>query len=535
MKPMDVQNLRSDQCRRITKQMLRKARAVAAITLALFMCLMPSAHSQRPEGPRPIEIPRVLEVPRPRARVEFDETFTISEIEAARNPEILNQSMRARRDVAWQIIDRVWGTVPFGRELDAVEPWPGPSFSMPVWMTWYEQEDIAQLYEEMLRRRSRSSRAETAIADVTAALRSLPTKDIQASLNSARLGRTLRQFTFPNAPDIGPHRGPSTGSIYYSPAYVKHLLANAERIARCDPASFPTSAKPRSRSLLERASALDITDVPAELRPADPKNTYALCMDHEMPPDAVMVKTAWAPLSTATRTTSDGRRVPTLVTRERLFRLNADMASHLFEGTAGRWVERPLSERAVAGQEAALGIIITDESDRKWLLVGMHIAAKTVRNWIWISIFLEDDWGWRAEPGFRYRGLPAPIFLGGQSYWYGMCVVSDFVERDPRPSSAYDGVLGDIFQEQADTIRAVTRVMRGNQWCSNPYIESNMARGNCIGCHQGSPTSFMPTTLSKQQGFNVSDFSFSFATNRANIIAIRRRYGLDSKPKSKAK
>jgi hypothetical protein len=110
-----------------------------------------------------------------------------------------------------------------------------------------------------------------------------------------------------------------------------------------------------------------------------------------------------------------------------------------------------------------------------------------------------------------------------------MCVVSDFTEGDPAPWAGYEGTIAPLVQGQADTIRAVAGVMRGNQWCANPYIETNMARGNCIGCHQGSPNSFLPTTLNKQRGFNISDFSFSFATNRARIIEIRHRHGLDDK------
>lgn len=503
------------------------------------MALTTVVFSQRPRlDPPPIEIPESFIVPRLRTRVDFDPSFTISEIEAARNPERLNQSMRARRDIAWQIIDRVWGTAPRSRALDGKGVSPPALPPIPIWMTWYEQEDIAQVYEEVLKRRRRSSGI-AAIAEIDAVMRSHRTKDLEASLNSIRLGRTLRQFNFPGALDPGPHGDRSTGTIYYSPAYVRHLLANADRIAACDPNAFPTAAK-RARSPLDPRATLEIDDVPAELRPADRKNTYALCMDHEMPPDAVMVKTAWVPLTTATWSI-EGRRTVWPVTREPFFIMDAEMASHLYEGPAGRWIARPFGRAAAGEGQLAKGIIVTDEMDRKWMLVGMHIAIKTIRNWMWISLFLEDDWGWRAEPQFRARPLPM-----GPSYWYGMCVVSDFVEGDPQPWSAYDvgGARSaydlrhpDLIQQQADTIRAVSRVMRGNQWCSNPYIETNMARGNCIGCHQGSPTSFLPTTLTKQKGFNVSDFSFSFASNRANIQTIRRRYGLDDKitPKTKSK
>ena len=122
-------------------------------------------------------------------------------------------------------------------------------------------------------------------------------------------------------------------------------------------------------------------------------------------------------------------------------------------------------------------------------------------------------------------------------YYYGMCVVSDFAEGDSSPWAQYDGTTSRMTQELANTIRAVSGVLSGSQWCSNPYIETNMARGNCIGCHQGSPESFLPTTLTRQRAFNVSDFSFSFASNREAIIEIRRRHGLGGtgKPKGASK
>src|SRR5260370_42257934 len=90
--------------------------------------------------------------------------------------------------------------------------------------------------------------------------------------------------------------------------------------------------------------------------------------------------------------------------------------------------------------------------------------------------------------------------------------------------------------------------MNGAQWCANPYIETNMAHGNCIGCHQGSTESVLPTTLFQalkplhasldnlipevllpstlpQAPFNTSDFSFSFATNRAAFQKVIRESG----------
>src|SRR5438874_2423561 len=51
----------------------------------------------------------------------------------------VNNSMKARRDMAWAIVGRLWEPVKI----------PGGG-KIPTWMTWYEQEDIQELYREMM-------------------------------------------------------------------------------------------------------------------------------------------------------------------------------------------------------------------------------------------------------------------------------------------------------------------------------------------------------------------------------------------------
>ncbi|HEY8224995.1 MAG TPA: hypothetical protein VIG25_06950 [Pyrinomonadaceae bacterium] len=503
--------------------MVHKTRLTVLVGFTLAaLCLASSnrVSSQRRPGidPNPIGIPDSHVLPRLNMITAFDRSFTLTELEAARNPRLLNTSMRARRDVAWQIIQRLWN--PISGPRDAVN-------GIPRWITWYEQEDIAQLYEQMLVRR-RSSPTVDPPLDATRALQQIAQKDLRLSLVSARLGKILRQFTFPEAPDLGPHRRMSTGVIFYSPAYVKHFLDNADRIADCDVGNLQKSiSKPPSDPFRRSPRALASPAEPS----AEPKNRYALCMDREMPTDAVMVKTAWAPVTT--------RRVRRLVggvpeewidagfTDERYFSMGPEMAPQLLVPPAGRWIQHELTRAGSDyGQEPAWGFTVTDERGQKWFLVGMHIAAKTVRTWLWISMFWtpDDQWGWRGD-------RPNELSAGIPGYRYAMCVASDFTEGDPRPWQHYEYALDELARRQGRTFHAMADVMRGNQWCSNPFIERNMARGNCIGCHQGSPDSFLPTTLSKQRDYNISDFSFSFATNRDRLLEIRRRLGFDSKRK----
>ena len=62
--------------------------------------------------------------------------------------------------------------------------------------------------------------------------------------------------------------------------------------------------------------------------------------------------------------------------------------------------------------------------------------------------------------------------------------------------------------------------MKGYQWCANPYIETDMSRTKCIGCHQGSPIEANPGVLGKQINTNVGDFSFSIPTNREAFLKV---------------
>jgi hypothetical protein len=74
----------------------------------------------------------------------------------------------------------------------------------------------------------------------------------------------------------------------------------------------------------------------------------------------------------------------------------------------------------------------------------------------------------------------------------------------------------------ATTLKDLAAAMKGLQWCANPFIEVGMSHTNCIGCHQGSPSGFLATTLTRARSTNVGDFSFSIASNRDTFIRVLR-------------
>jgi hypothetical protein len=481
------------------------------IMMAACLAAWSIAQSRGPEGsenpPRAAQGSVIHSAKKPRVPI-FDNT-TPDKFSAAE----IDNSMRARRNYAWSIVQQVWAPVAVAEG------------KIPAWMTWYEEQDVAQLFRELLAKQSSAATSAEVRANVDAVLREHPYKDLQTSLVAARLGKVLRQFTFPGMPSLGPDRKPATGVIYYNSAYVRHLLENAQRIARCDASGFPRLSFPGS-SVLGSSTVESIGIDRLSLQLPNPSNQWALCMDSEMPPDAIMIKVNWVPVigyDSAGNGYVEQHEIDT----------SAKMASRLSSLPSGRWIEIPWDENGKAnGGITAAGFRVTDEKGKEWELRGMHIVKKTVRTWMWTSVFEAGGrWNWGADKPDALSEQWSPLAN------YGMCTVSNFRESDPAPWMAYEG-KDQHLQSLADTMKAVAKVMQGAQWCSNPYIETNLAFGNCVGCHQGSTQTFLPTTVFEggikpanqlsdmlipetilrttqvQLPFNTSDFSFSLATNR---------------------
>jgi hypothetical protein len=490
-----------------------------AVTIFLLTTLA-VVHSQRTQQQtRPIEAKQIAVL-----QLAQKPKVPISLVpDVPKPPGDVNSSMKARRDYAWEIVQLVWGPVTV--EGDKV----------PRWMTWYEQEEIEEMYSEMLFQRPRPRTHAEIVAAADAVMAKHSVKELQASLTSARLGKVLRQFTFPALQQISHHV--ANGTIYYSPSYVKHLLENADNVERCDLSPASAGPPPRCAPIVNAIKGLEsdrasfqkdlqkaapgeksalinqIKEINAQIQQkqrdldecskprADPSpgNVWAKCMDSEMPRDAIMIKANW--------------------TRESKY-----FGQPLMGGATGG-NEDSITTALETGKFAfssylAYGmLVVTDETGKKWMLTGMHIASKAVRTWLWTSLiwgtynFQHGEWS-ADEPNTPFQQLDFP-------FDYGLCTVSDFEEKDPTPWKAYaDGDIDNGKQPLADALKAVAKEMKGNQWCANPYIETDTARTNCIGCHQGSTESFL-TTVKQERSTNISDFSFSFATNRANFLKVR--------------
>ena len=482
---------------------MRRGKTTIGIATLITVCCT-VALAQKPSSSAPPKTLRPLPFVQRRTKPKVEiAAISLASLNGALEVDV-NRSMKARRALAWSILEKIW--TPVGT----------PGAEVPAWMTWYEQEDLEPLFRQMLAASPRPATPAQIASTVTAVMSRNSTKDLQKSLSAARLGKTLRQFTFPEFAALRLHTKPGTGSIFYNPAYVTHLLANAERIATYNPAAFKSA---RSGTPTVQPG------LPGTIG-ATAANGYALSMDSEMPSDALMIKVDWAPVEKgAMPYLTDGQSLAKsfLASPTGTF----DIAT--FPGSSKLFIY-PIATPQRRDGSARL-IVVSDEHGKKWALMAMHVASKVRRTWLWITMMWLAPRApyWEADrpPFFTQYETDTEPWTTWPLHQYGMAVASDFREGDPAPWAPFDrvpepnriGPNSDL-HDMATSLKDLAAAMNGLQWCANPFIEVGMSHTNCIGCHQGSPNEFLATTLTKARNTNVGDFSFSIASNREMFIRV---------------
>ena len=292
----------------------------------------------------------------------------------------LNHSMQERRKKGWAI----------GAQVFKMVAVPQLNQELPVWLTWYEMGEISGLFD----------RAWTSLSDADKATLQAGSGLSQPQINAvmlaaasatsdapgAKLGPVLAQINTAEKAkraDVGTLERLSarrTGVPLANLAFTRHLLANANALAKC---TFDTPAD------------LDLQD----------KASFVACMQ-EFPRDAVMVKSAWEKVE-------DGI--------ER-FDLGPDAWRQAFASSLSVYL--PGNQRAATPAADQIFRLRTSDG-QEWALRAIHIATKETRNWIWTSF------SWSETPdtdlGSDRPAMPAP--------WnhYKMTVVTDFIEQDPTP------------------------------------------------------------------------------------------------------
>ena len=359
----------------------------------------------------------------------------------------LASSMKKRRDFAWKIVAKVFAPIDVTSSAF--------TGTIPTWQTWYGEEDFQDIYAAYHKAKA---------TDPATGLGLLKVKNLNRTLSSKNLGKTLKQFErFKKVKGLGtnPLPAPGTGFVTYSPGMIEHMLKSATNIAKCNP-----------------------DDYPADQKPSTAKNTWGLCLKAEFPKDGVMIKTRWAKLASGIVTYG------TTAT---------DMETMWNKSSVGQFASSGTTTPSTSAMYT-----VTDENGAVWGLEGMHISTKDIRLWTWVSIW------WSNSPDSDYGAdRPSTVAAALPSLAnYKMCIASDFVEKDSDPSSHYRS--SDKTKSLADAIDKVKSLANGSQWCANPYLETSFSRSNCVGCHQGAGVNFDVSATTQNRVNGIPDFVYGF-------------------------
>lgn len=381
-------------------------------------------------------------------------------------------SMQARREIAWQIVEKVLAETPLALGTTSSESGqsgehngqsPSPR-TLRLWQTWYQSDEFNVLLRELYRDLGASRRAAKSgfsPSEIDAKFAWLAQRDVtQFGWTADRFETRLQNIK--TAEDVNGIPGSDgmagRGMTFFSPALIQHVLANYEQILKCRPI---LSSLPPSHDY-------------------GPDNSFTPCFDHEFSSAAVAIKTAWLPAKLG---------VPR-------YRSDAEgLKDNLIQGS---W--QPVPDPPQMLPQPTPAEIYTMRArptiapvGPAFRLTGMHITTKETRHWFWISLWWSDD----PDSDFGEDRPESIKALGGAWSNYKMCVVSSFREEDPAPWIWYETSHPSLAAAlKASTSWSPTKDIEQSPhtWCSNPYIEKGRgnSRTNCIGCHQHAGSRISP-------------------------------------------
>ncbi|NKB62943.1 MAG: hypothetical protein GKR95_15435 [Gammaproteobacteria bacterium] len=443
--------------------------------LFVFSTTISSSHAQAVLSAQP---PEVLADSDGRLIIGRGQDYVPSDIDANVLFDQLRDSMKSRRDFAWDVVEQVLQPV----ELTLLDG--ATRVEVPLWQTWYEGrpsnasanlelEELFKLYFKNLKPVLDADPKADIQPVIDATLNEFSSKDLSSSLTDDNLSSVLHQLT--SAADVGERLG--QGTTMFSPSFIEHAMKEARGIDECR------------------------RDVANANTPPPSNDQFSHCID-EFPRSAVMIKTAWERLSMGVPEHDTGSSAMTRVIKE------------------GTWPGPGRADLNPSIRNPDRTNIYTNitEEGAEWALTGIHFVTKDVREWVWISLWWDPD----SNEDFG-ADRPNSIDSLNNGVWknYKMCVNSSFAEGDTSPWSHYTGTqdsLGDSIKAVYDAIQdqidngAIDRpedfqhffgqsppanlphalgpwsapFNKQTSWCSNPNIESHAANGrtSCIGCHQ---------------------------------------------------
>lgn len=437
----------------------------------------------------------------------------------ARDQELAH-SVRARRNVAWEVVGKVLAAAPLQEPLPNAD-----AASLPSWQTWYDREDLKRVFHHFYSQLSHEQRLARTDLDV-ASLDELfvwNAEDALAELPNWPQQRYAEYLqAIEDAAEVSGVGGISR--VSYSPAAARHLLRSYPEVLSCRDSDAPPAQSQGP------AEELEVARIPVELErcqttvagsfsiEADEELTVRLDAADELATLKLKVdgRTACAassaegctvkgPGTVEVSVRADHEQVRSVLQVSRISRkpdwaaclagpfpsdaviIKADYRRADFQmglpvfATSAKALERQLTgdaEWTASGQaeptpEQVYTLKLPNETSYR--LAALHIMTKELDHWLWITLF----WSATPDEDFGSDRPEAIAALGGPWGHYKMAVVTAFEEQDPSPTGGYG------LHSSLGRALAATRVTRSS-WGTNPYLElgPGNAASNCIGCHQ---------------------------------------------------
>ena len=451
---------------------------------------------------------------------------------ASRDGELAG-SIAARRQAAWQVVERVLAPVTLAEP--ALEQTLGTA-ELPTWRTWYARDDFDRVFKTLYRALDPEGRAARAPIDAQAGFAANAIAlDTDPAWTPERYDAYVGAIdTLDKLNGLG-----GTPRVAYSPGAMGHLIESYAKQDACrtaeDPAAFSTQPVREGQAITQREVA-EVVD--CELRVLGPVQAGRDSVDVALRGDGdldLYVRRGAPPTLDRYDCLSDG------AASDERCEVSGEGPIYvaLFGAKAGRgevdiaYVTEDVRDPACLDGELPRDAVIvkadwrrqftgetlptfsTDAStlaaslagDAHWLADGaadpaaadiytielpsgarfrmpaLHVMSKELDHWMWITL-------WYSPSPDRDFGADRPASIKGPWRNYKMCVATTYLEGDADARGEQGGTLG-------DSLAAVHGGAGAPTWCSNPYLEEGKgnAATNCIGCHQHGGTSRLPEQI----------------------------------------
>jgi hypothetical protein len=306
----------------------------------------------------------------------------------------------------------------------------------PKWLTWYDHNEIVQVFRELYPLLSQAEVAGQPVDD-------------------RRIQQAFKLWL------LRPRHDPSWSELEFQ-EFVNGLTSPELRLGiRGVP--FVLYNETAARHLLKYFFAVTECYRSSRNFPADDAKDFAPCFPQPFPKTAKVLKLKWVRLHPA-------------IARQDFLMGIADFQRRAAKGWEWDGVpyleeKYPLKAQVFTGQVYALESV--------------HLMSKWLTHWVWVS-------AWWTQPHNRVLGADRPA--GVNEKWLtnaNMCATSSFTWSEEE--------LKGVAPAVKNLLRHLWKENSGASWCSNPHLElgAGNARTNCAGCHQYAGLRLQPDALLK--------------------------------------